>query len=70
MSQRTSSSPILQHVIVTPFPNVEIGATSFSGSFAPTPSAVPKPSTWAMMLIGLAGVGFAFRQSRRKVSFA
>jgi hypothetical protein len=31
---------------------------------------VPEPSTWAMMLIGFAGLGFAFRQSRRKVSFA
>jgi PEP-CTERM motif/CHRD domain len=33
-------------------------------------SAVPEPSTWAMMLIGFAGLGFAFRQSRRKMSFA
>jgi hypothetical protein len=33
-------------------------------------SAVPEPSTWAMMLIGFAGLGFAFRQSRRRVSFA
>ena len=33
-------------------------------------SAVPEPSTWAMMLLGFAGLGFAFRQSRRKVSFA
>jgi hypothetical protein len=32
--------------------------------------AVPEPSTWAMMLLGLVGLGFAFRQSRRKVSFA
>jgi hypothetical protein len=31
---------------------------------------VPEPSTWAMMLIGFAGLGVAFRQSRRKVSFA
>ena len=29
-------------------------------------SAVPEPSTWAMMLLGFAGLGFAFRQSRRK----
>jgi PEP-CTERM motif len=36
-----------------------------------TPSAVPEPSTWAMMLIGFCGLSFAcFRQSRRKVSFA
>ena len=33
-------------------------------------SAVPEPSTWAMMLLGFAGLGFAFRQPRRKVSFA
>jgi PEP-CTERM motif len=33
-------------------------------------SSVPEPSTWAMMLIGFAGLGFAFQQSRRKVSFA
>jgi hypothetical protein len=32
--------------------------------------AVPEPSTWAMMLLGFLGLGFAFRQSRRKVSFA
>jgi hypothetical protein len=33
-------------------------------------SAVPEPSTWAMMLIGFIGLGVALRQSRRKVSFA
>jgi hypothetical protein len=33
-------------------------------------AAVPEPGTWAMMLIGFVGLGFAFRQSRRKVSFA
>jgi hypothetical protein len=27
-------------------------------------SGAPEPSTWAMMLIGFAGLGFAFRQSR------
>jgi PEP-CTERM motif len=31
---------------------------------------VPEPGTWAMMLLGFAGLGFAFRQSRRKVTFA
>jgi DNA-binding beta-propeller fold protein YncE len=31
---------------------------------------VPEPSTWVMMLLGFAGLGFAFRQSRRKVAFA
>jgi hypothetical protein len=39
--------------------------------FIGTPtSGVPEPSTWAMMLLGFAGLGFAFRHSRRKVSFA
>ncbi|MGB7835941.1 MAG: PEPxxWA-CTERM sorting domain-containing protein [Xanthobacteraceae bacterium] len=33
-------------------------------------SGVPEPATWGMMLLGFAGLGFAFRQSRRKVSFA
>jgi hypothetical protein len=32
--------------------------------------AVPEPSTWTMMLIGFAGLGFAFRHSRRRVSLA
>ena len=31
---------------------------------------VPEPSTWAMMLLGFLGLGFAFRQPRGKVSFA
>jgi hypothetical protein len=33
------------------------------------PFANPAPD-WAMMLLGFAGLGFAFRQPRRKVSFA
>jgi hypothetical protein len=41
-----------------------------AGSFGPTPGAVPEPATWAMMLLGFVGLGFAFRHSRRKVSFA
>ena len=36
----------------------------------PLSSAVPEPGTWAMMLLGFAGLGFAFRQSRRKVAMA
>jgi hypothetical protein len=35
-----------------------------------TVSSIPEPATWAMMLLGFAGLGFVFRQSRRKVSFA
>lgn len=31
---------------------------------APSASAVPEPSTWAMMLMGFAGIGFAMRRRR------
>jgi PEP-CTERM motif len=31
-------------------------------------SAVPEPATWAMMLLGFFGLGFAFSRSRRRVS--
>jgi hypothetical protein len=43
--------------------------SEMNGLFAAV-SVVPEPSTWAMMLLGFLGLGFAFRQSRRKVSFA
>jgi uncharacterized protein (TIGR03118 family) len=39
------------------------------GAITAVPSAVPEPAAWAMMLLGFTGLGFAFRQSRRKVSF-
>jgi hypothetical protein len=39
-------------------------------NFYSVASAVPEPSTWGMMLLGFAGLAFAFRQSRRKVAFA
>jgi hypothetical protein len=45
-------------------------STAQSGGLFVTTGAVPEPSTWAMMLLGFVGLGFAFRQSRRKVSFA
>jgi len=48
------------------------GATppTFNLAFTLEGSAVPEPSTWAMILLGFAGLGFAFRQSRRTVRFA
>jgi PEP-CTERM motif len=33
-------------------------------------ATVPEPATWGMLLLGFAGLAFAFRRSRRKVSFA
>jgi hypothetical protein len=44
------------------FDNITLGSA--------IPGGVPEPSTWAMMLIGFAGLGFAFRQSRRRAALA
>ena len=44
-------------------------ADFYIGNITTTPP-VPEPSTWAMMLLGFAGLGFAFRRSRRNVSSA
>jgi hypothetical protein len=39
---------------------------SFTGTMTPLTASVPEPSTWTMMLIGFAGVGFAaYRRTRR-----
>jgi len=49
------------------------GAPPFAllDSVALTTSAVPEPSSWAMMLIGFAGLGYAgFRSRRRAISIA
>ena len=50
-----SVPPILQHVLFIPSLDVQIAASDFSGGFAPSP--VPEPSTWVMLLLGLAGFG-------------
>jgi hypothetical protein len=42
----------------------------FAGVTFTAVPAVPEPSTWAMLLIGFAGLGFVFRRSRRKLSRA
>jgi PEP-CTERM motif len=45
------------------FDNITIGASS--------PGGTPEPSTWAMMLIGFAGLGFAgYRSSRKTAALA
>jgi NaMN:DMB phosphoribosyltransferase len=47
--------------------NPETASIATSG--VPPVTAVPEPSTWAMLLIGFAGLGFA-GQPRRKAPFA
>lgn len=38
----------------------------FIDHFAPVGVAVPEPATWAMMLCGFGGIGFAMRRQKRK----
>jgi hypothetical protein len=38
--------------------------------FYDTGAAVPEPVTWAMMLLGFAGIGWTMRRSRRKLALA
>jgi hypothetical protein len=52
--------------------NSNVLASSFSGDFTiASVSAVPEPSTWAMMLLGFAGVGFmAYRRKAKPALMA
>jgi PEP-CTERM motif len=43
-----------------------VGAGAFNAAFSVSGSVVPEPSTWAMMLLGFAGLGFAgYRQAKK-----
>ena len=42
------------------------GGSNFAWFTLASVSAVPEPSTWAMMLLGFGAVGFAMRRSRRR----
>ena len=46
------------------------GSASISGTFTLLTPAVPEPATWAMMLLGFAGVGFAMRRARARPALA
>ena len=43
-----------------------VGAGAFNAAFSLTGTVVPEPSTWAMMLLGFAGLGFAGYRHARK----
>jgi hypothetical protein len=58
----TASYSLTEEYIITPAGGGLLGNSSI------IIDVVPEPSTWAMMLIGFVGLGFAFR--RRKMSFA
>jgi len=44
--------------------------TQFNASFSLKGTVVPEPSTWAMMLLGFAGLGFAAYRKRSAISIA
>jgi hypothetical protein len=50
----------------------DVGGTisDFEHNRIETASAVPEPTTWGMLLLGFVGLAFAFRNKRRKISFA
>jgi hypothetical protein len=51
-------------IAVDQFANV--GVANFTPQFTALPSAVPEPSTWAIMVVGFAGVGFmAYRRKSK-----
>jgi hypothetical protein len=54
------------------FVDVSLPVAGLSKSVGPIPlDAVPEPSTWAMMLLGFAGLGFAgYRRSRKAAAVA
>ena len=57
----------LQSLVIN---GVSGGNGSYSVDVAFSPSAVPEPATWAMMIIGFTGAGVAIRRRRRDSSVA
>jgi PEP-CTERM motif len=50
-------------------PSAQAATLSGNQAIASTAGAVPEPATWALMLLGFAGLGYAgFRQSRTRVA--
>jgi hypothetical protein len=46
------------------------GIGGFNGGIAMSVAAVPEPATWAMMILGFAGIGFmAYRRKNGAASF-
>jgi PEP-CTERM motif len=44
------------------------GSGNFTGTMTPITTAVPEPSTWAMMLFGFAGIGFMTYRRKSKLA--
>jgi PEP-CTERM motif len=69
----TAGSQTIEIIITRPFTNDGYTplqyVTNISASIEGSASVVPEPSTWAMLLLGFAGLGYAgYRRSRRAVA--
>jgi hypothetical protein len=42
------------------------GAGNFTGTMTPVVAAIPEPSTWAMLILGFAGIGFMAHRRKSK----
>jgi hypothetical protein len=49
---------------------MSVGEGSFNGGIDIAVAAVPEPATWAMLLLGFAGLGFMFRRHQRVLGVA
>lgn len=47
---------------------LSVNLNGISNAYLFTSAALPEPSTWGMMLLGFAGIGFAMRRSRRRAN--
>jgi len=55
-------------VTASPITDLYVEGTSVVGTLTVSVAGVPEPSTWAMMLVGVAGLGFTgYRASRKSV---
>jgi hypothetical protein len=70
--QSGSSNGLFEFSFAAPVTSVTFGSTQNSLEVASVSSAVPEPSTWAMMLIGFAGLGYAAcrKTKTKRMAFA
>jgi len=54
-------------IVVT---GISRGLGSYGGNLVFSPTAVPEPATWAMMLLGFAGIGWQLRRKRSGTALA
>lgn len=64
-----ASDPI-GHSYVNGYVNIGNGSLTGQTPFVPQVAAVPEPSTWAMMILGFAGIGFMVYRRRNAPAMA